>query len=293
MVMEILKHLSTKLIFALLLSLLLFSGCRKEATVKIPETEPKPVLVCFISPEDSLIRVKLTNSITLYTDNSKKYPYYITNAEVTLSHGSFSKNIPLIQDTLGYQLHTSLFPIKPGETYTLTVKIPDGRTLTATTTVPKEDFPMLNFSIEKKLLDSNEYAITYEYNYTMSWNDIPSSANYYRSVIYSLYTDSALSGDTTAQQINEAFDSDAGKDGSVFKIAGTGNVYYFQGSPGPISGSNYIAYLMLCNKEYFEYHKDLYTFSDINPFSESRINYSNIEGGIGCFSAYRLSKKRF
>ena len=60
----------------------IFYACEKEANVKIPETEPKPVLVCFISPEDSLISVSLTNSIPLYTGNANNYPYEIKNATI-------------------------------------------------------------------------------------------------------------------------------------------------------------------------------------------------------------------
>jgi hypothetical protein len=80
-----------KIFVMLVISTAIIISCRKEANVKIPETEPKPVLVCFISPEDSVIRVKLTNSIPLYTDNSKKYPYEISNAEITISNGNNSK----------------------------------------------------------------------------------------------------------------------------------------------------------------------------------------------------------
>lgn len=268
-------------------------SCRKEANVKIPETEPKPVLVCFISPEDSLIRVKLTNSIPLYTDNSKKYPYEINDAEITISNGINSHKIPLFRDTIGYQLSTRVFPINAGVTYTLEVKIPDGRYLTAKTTVPKDNFPSFNFEIEKTLFDSSEFGVEYDLLYELSWNDIPSATNFYRGVIYNLYSDSILGIDTLATPFNELFESDEGKDGGIILIKGQSKLFYIPGSSTPINSSNYIAYLMLCNKEYFDYHKDLYTNNDVNPFAESKLNFSNIEGGIGCFSAYRLAKKRF
>lgn len=295
MVMEILNkyfknNFSAVIFFMLGLSII---SCKKEAQVKIPETEPKPVLVCFISPEDSLIRVKLTNSVPLYTSNSKQYPYNITNAVITISDGSSSKIIPLFQDTVGYQLHTKYFPIKAGGTYQLEVKIPDGRSLLAKTTVPADNFPSFNFSLEKNLIDSSEFGVNYEFVYSLSWNDIPSVANYYRGIIYNLYSDSTLMGDTIAQVFNELYENDLGKDGASIKINGQGNYFYIPGSTTPINSSSYIAYLMLCNKEYFDYHKDLYTNNDVNPFAESKINFSNIEGGIGCFSAYRLARKRF
>jgi len=282
-----------KIFGMLVISTAIIISCRKEANVKIPETDPKPVLVCFISPEDSLIRVKLTNSIPLYTDNSKKYPYEINDAEITISNGINSHKIPLFRDTIGYQLSTRVFPINAGVTYSLEVKIPDGRYLTAKTTVPKDNFPSFNFDIEKTLFDSSEFGVEYDLLYELSWNDIPSATNFYRGVIYNLYSDSILGIDTLATPFNELFESDEGKDGGIILIKGQSKLFYIPGSSTPINSSNYIAYLMLCNKEYFDYHKDLYTNNDVNPFAESKLNFSNIEGGIGCFSAYRLAKKRF
>jgi hypothetical protein len=282
-----------KIFVMLFISTGIIISCRKEANVKIPETDPKPVLVCFISPEDSLIRVKLTNSIPLYTDNSKKYPYEINDAEITISNGINSHKIPLFRDTIGYQLSTRVFPINAGVTYSLEVKIPDGRYLTAKTTVPKDNFPSFNFDIEKTLFDSSEFGVEYDLLYELSWNDIPSATNFYRGVIYNLYSDSILGIDTLATPFNELFESDEGKDGGIILIKGQSKLFYIPGSSTPINSSNYIAYLMLCNKEYFDYHKDLYTNNDVNPFAESKLNFSNIEGGIGCFSAYRLAKKRF
>jgi hypothetical protein len=297
MVMEILNRSFLKRCRVVIILFITYSAfvtsCEKEANVKIPESEPKPVLVCFISPEDSLITVKLTNSIPLYTESSKKYPYEIKNATLTISNGISSKIIPWYKDSIGYQLSTSIFPIKGGETYTLEVTIPDGRNLKANTKVPSQDFPSFNFTIEKNLIDSNEFAVNYEFIYQLSWNDLPGAGNFYRGIIYNLYSDSILGADTISQIFNEVFESDEGKDGGSIKIAGQGNIFYFPGSSAPLSSSNYIAYLMLCNKEYYDYHLDLYINNDINPFSEPKINFSNIEGGIGCFSAYRLAKKRF
>ncbi len=296
MVMEILRKKTMirnqLLVIIFLLMIGIFYACEKEANVKIPETEPKPVLVCFISPEDSLIRVSLTNSIPLYTSNANNYPYEINNAIITISNGNLSKKIPWFKDSIGYQLSTSLFPIIAGETYSIEVEIPDGRKLNAKTKVPNESFPLFDFTIDKNLIDSNEFGVNYEFIYTLSWTDLPAVTNYYRAVIYNLTSDTNLGVDKSAQPLNEIFESDQGKDGETIKITGQGSIFYDPGST-PFSDSNYIAYLIMSNKEYFEYHKDLYYNNDGNPFSEAKINFSNIEGGIGCFSAYRMVKKRF
>lgn len=297
--MEILNKKSVLLkqiasvIFLTAIGLAMLPSCRKEASVKIPETVPKAVLVSFISPEDNFITVKLTNSIPLYSTHSNAYPFEIKNATITISNGSLSKTIPWYKDSVGYRLSTGLFPVNAGATYTIDVKIPDGRILKAKTTVPAQQFPQFNFSLEKNLIDSNEYSVSYEFIYELSWNDIPGSANFYRSVIYNLYSDSSMGTDTTAQIINEIFENDEGKDGAKIKLNGQSYFYYVPGTNPPLNNSNYVAYMILCNKAYYDYHKDLYINNDVNPFSEAKINFTNIEGGIGCFSAYRLAKIHF
>jgi hypothetical protein len=60
-------------------------------------------------------------------------------------------------------------------------------------------------------------------------------------------------------------------------------------SPDTIVG----AFLISGNEDYINYHKDLQRFQDLNPFSEPTINFSNIKGGIGCFGAYLIDRKRF
>lgn len=282
-----------KLFAALLISILILS-CEKEATVKLPDTKPKPVLVCFISPEDPYIRVRLTNSIPLYNSAAGNYPYEIKDAEVVISNGSTSTTIPWYKDSVGYLISTNQFVVKPGETYEINVKIPDGRMLSATTQVPAEAFPMLDFSLEKKMLDSSEFGVNYEITYTLKWKDIVGVKNYYRGLIYNLYHDSLTTADTTLQLLNELFETDEGRDGKDLQLIGNGFLSFTQGGTPPMFGSNdYIAYLMSANKAYYLYHKDLYNDQGDSPFSEAKINYSNIEGGIGCFGAYRLAKKRF
>ncbi len=66
-----------------------------------------------------------------------------------------------------------------------------------------------------------------------------------------------------------------------------------QSLPNPFERNVNLAYLILGNRDYYLYHKDLYESNDENPFSEAKINFSNIEGGIGCFGAYRMKRKRF
>ena len=277
-------------IFALLL---LSSACEKEATVKIPETAPKPVLTCFLSPEDSFITVRLTNSIPLYSGTSAEFPYEIKNAEIILSSEQGSIIVPWFRDSIGYRISATLFQILPGKEYQLKVNIPDGRKLSASTTVPEKIFPPVTLSIEKQLTDSNEYFVSYNFTNELSWTDMPGEGDYYRGTIASLFVDTFLTSDTMAQILQEIFEQDKGKDASNIKLVGTGSLSYTPGTASPFANNLNIAYLILSDQSYYDYHKDLWESNEANPFSEAKINYSNVIGGIGCFGSYRMVKKRF
>ena len=271
--------------------LFVFTQCTKEASVKLPESDPKPVLVCFISPDDSLIKVNLTNSIPLYTGNTKTYPKIINNATISISNGNSSAVIPWINDSLGYRLSTKQFAIVSGTTYQLDITIPDGRKLSATTKVPSTSFPSLNSKRNKIQLDSNEFNVSYQVDYEFNWQDNPGEGNYYRIVYYTLIYDSNLYRDTVAEAMVDQFENDQGKDGSKMMFKASSFEIYQTGNPMPLSVSQPI-YFIICNKDYFDYHRDLSINNDDNPFSEAKINYTNIVGGIGCFGAYGLVKKR-
>lgn len=259
----------------------------------LPKTEPKPVLVCFLSPEDSFITVRITNSIPLYRGTGNQYPLEINNAEVRLSDGSSTVIIPWFKDSIGYRISSSAFPILPGKTYLIEVNIPDGRKLSAQTKVPISNFPEVDVTLNSQMTDSNEFGVVYDFSYELSWLDLPGEGEFYRTVLASLGVDSFISNDSIAQVMLELFESDLGKDNTRFKVFGNATLFYEAGTPNPISGRSNLAYLILSNQEYYRYHKDLYESNDQNPFSEAKINFSNIDGGIGCFAAYRLKKMRF
>jgi hypothetical protein len=298
MVMEILNKINYKgnagVYFALCFFLgLILLSCEKEANVDIPKTEPKPVLVCFLSPEDSFITVRLTNSIPLYTGVSNQYPLEIKNAELRLSDGSSSIIIPWYKDSVGYRVSTSLFPIISGKTYTLEVSIPDGRRLKATTTVPNKNFPEVVISVAREMTDSSEFGVFYDLTYELSWLDPSGEDDFYRTLLTNLVVDTFVSADTSSQLMLELIESDKDKDNSTFKVFGNSKLFYEPGTNNPLGDNVNLAYLILSNEEYYLYHKDLYESNDRNPFSEAKINFSNIEGGIGCFAAYRMKRKRF
>jgi hypothetical protein len=121
MVMEILTRYQSSVllmlqkILAAIVICLYFTACTKDATVKLPDTAPKPVLVCFVSPEDPFIRVKLTNSVPLYSSSTKNYPFEIKDAEVIISNGITSAQVTWYKDSVGYLLSTRYSQSSPAQ----------------------------------------------------------------------------------------------------------------------------------------------------------------------------------
>ncbi|MBC7892077.1 MAG: DUF4249 family protein, partial [Sphingobacteriaceae bacterium] len=96
----------------------------------------KLVVTSFISPQDSLLSVKVTRSQTLGTDPiSTAAP--VTNARVVLSNGSASVTLVYSAQRQFYGVEAKKFPIGSGKTYTLNVQTPDGQRVSARCTVPK------------------------------------------------------------------------------------------------------------------------------------------------------------
>ena len=280
--------------FLTLVSTLTFISCERDANVKLPDTAPKPVLVCFISPQDSIIKVMLTNSRQIYTTQKGNYPYIIKNADVKISINGTSATIPFINDSLGYQLSTKFFSIKEGEKYFLEVNIPDGRKLSSNTQVPAKKPSEIKYKSIRTLYDSSEFFIDLSYDKEISWNDIPGEKNTYRALVYILRI-TKNSNDTTALQYAEFYKTDEIGDGSILTIS---SQIYAGYSTDTLSGDfptfvGTIAFLIVGNDDYIKYHKDLTrNVVESNPFSEPTINFSNIKGGIGCFGAYLMDRKR-
>jgi hypothetical protein len=290
--MEILSTKSNLLKAAFgLFMLMVLSACEREAMVKLPEVDPRPVLTCFISPDDEYILVKLNYSFPLYRNNrNDKSGKAISDAVVRISGENASTIIPFVNDSIGYRLASSQFPVLPGKKYKLTVELSDGQLLSAETTVPELTFPSLEYNIVPEMVDSGDFGVSYEIAYELRFQDYVGVENFYRILVYNLFSDLGTVNDTLAQLFNSTLITDAGKDGEMQSIKGVS--YYFDMSNTPIINNyNMMIYAIHANRDYYLYHRDLETNFD-SPFSEPRINYSNVNGAIGCFGAFRMTRLR-
>jgi Domain of unknown function (DUF4249) len=181
---------------------------------RFPELKSKLVLTSFISPYDTVINVKLSQSIPLFGEYPKPKTekvvgfngdsitvlnynddYVIPNADVVISDGKKSITIPYNQLTRYYSISADQFKIEAGKTYTLSAKTKD-EFVEATTTVPLEYIQIDNLNIDSTFEKSNQWEANANgqiqpsekmvkvLNLEFNWKDIPQTKNYYKIEAY-------------------------------------------------------------------------------------------------------------
>lgn len=264
----------------LIFGTLIFAGCEKTAdNIKLPETDPKLVVGCFISPQDEFITVTLTRSNPIFGpghNNTNTSP--VEDASAIISDGTNTVSIPFDNFNMQYELPTTAFGIVAGQTYSLTISTPQGESVSAVCTVPASNINALT-------VDFTDTA-SFEKKVTVKWNDLSGETNYYRVTGQIVTTSLSSPGDTTFNSMwnsTAALHNDHEKDGNEMytKLQG----YGYGGSDYRLVAYDF--YLLTVDVEYYNYQNSLdnYTYGD--PFSEPSPLYTNIKGGLGIFAAYQ------
>ncbi|TAF35467.1 MAG: DUF4249 domain-containing protein [Cytophagales bacterium] len=274
-------------VFSLLLSLL---GCESTVTnVEIPEVESKLVITSFISPEEDSITAELYESRPIFDPNStanERQP--ISNATVTLSNGIESVNLVYDRTLERYQISAAEFKIEGGRTYSITASTPDGRKVKATCSVPSGLVAVPSLKMDSSFNSRDQFM---RYRLKFSWLDLPEKGNLYRvaAARYGLDEDSG--------GLIRYVQSIAIEDGLPYLDDETNNGNPFSRivvedrtrGERPVT----IEFLILhTDSHYYRYHFGLFNYTSGNPFAEPTLVYTNVENGLGCFGAYRLTKAR-
>lgn len=255
------------------------TSCRKQdSTVKLPKVDPKLVVVSFISPQDTLIRVWVKTSQPLYNNAASKTYETITDAEVIISGNGISAKLAYDAALKEYTCDPSLLNVSEGVDYVINVSTPDGKKATASTQIP-----------------SANSSLTYTYtnasaNIYAQWTDLSQgTADYYRLMIeqtsyfiFSGYNSGATFEDTiTTRGIQyQGFFLDTDFSGSTLNRNVPFQIY-------EDSEDKIYLHLLHVSKEYYDYSEKLVT-SEVygNPFQEPSIMYTNVTGGFGVFAGY-------
>lgn len=274
----------------------------------LPETDSKLVVACFISPQDTVLAAKVTET-KLLIGTTGDIREDITNATVNLSDGS--KNIRLIYNPkLGYyRALPSELPILVGKTYTITVNTPDGRQVNATTTVPNP------IAIKEVKIDStkvNDFqqgnsVTNTEYDVKVIWQDKAGETNYYRAIteyVFLYRIVDSINKKVINAPVSAIIDlrtiDDKDTDGQLLSL---NRAYLPTNIGGNIQGQDanlktrldvIKVGLFQTDIHYYNYHTSLRRQRENNnPFAEPVLLYTNIKGGFGCFGAYNATWQEF
>ena len=310
-----------------ILSVLELTACgslRNEVSPSLLTREGEKLVVNgYISPQDTLLSVKVSRSKPVLGEQTDALPYNVADATVTLSDGNKLVVLRYLSDKQFYTAKATLLPIRTGQTYTLTVSTPDGKKVTAQATVPKP------VAIRQGHLDSiitttgNRLQKSYQIGF--DWQDPTGEANYYE---YSGYFDWSpgytypIDGQTVTssgtglrllifprEDRTGKLITDDRQDGAVLSSlsADIGLVEVAANSPNAqaslkrltmgnvLPGARVLLRLLSTETLYFRYKDAVIRQRQNrdNPFAEPVLIPTNVQDGLGCFSAYNRSEKVF
>jgi hypothetical protein len=276
-------------VWVVILLALLLVGCLKttdqiDSGLLTPDRESKPYVICFISPQDTVLaaRVALSNpKVSATADPS----LLVKTATVTLSNGQNVISLPYDNSLAYYRVKPSnKFSIKAGQTYTLTVQLGEGLRVTAQATVPQHvqrDSLITTTATNQSIL----------YRTTIFWN-APGGVNYYRGygeVSQLVFDPQGTLLETRVSQPSFFVDRENSAGPSVRSLTGTHTLVVPVNARVQTTRSR--IGLFTTDLNYYRYHETLR--DQINTpstlFSESTILFSNIDGGFGVFAAYNAS----
>ncbi|HAK75620.1 MAG TPA: hypothetical protein DCR35_10405 [Runella sp.] len=303
------KHIH---IFGLILFALGFYSCETLVNDvdpdRLPRTDRKLVVHGYLSPQDTLIAIKVYYSTQVVGNDpyltGNGLPIPLANASVTLSTQGKSAKLSFNSELNAYTIKPSEFPILEGQTYTLKVER-DDQVAESSCTVPRA------VAIQQVLQDSVERstsnpAITppKDYLYTLVWKDFVGQKNYYRVAGYVYLTqrtqtsqgkfiDNPNFSNLSFRDNNRSreFIDDQDADGAQI-TSGSGRFFNYYSSintNSPFTLHFVEVSLIHCEKTYYDYHQAIQNFDRDNPFAEPSLIPSNIKNGLGCFAAYNRS----
>lgn len=298
---------------------------------KLPKGDPQITLFCYISPQDTLIRAKVSRSSPAFGEYSSNGQSYflengdtirtnqpLTTASVTISDGKTTATLRYQNTSQVFDIPTSQFPIKAGQTYTLTVS--EGRQKAqATCTIPKSQVPVKSYTLDSAL--ANRFGSTQMVlNTNFTWEDPAGEANYYRVHVYELIDAPNFRFDPAEKKYYEyrqtvvsnyridrnnfrsIFQNDKNLDGTTFSspqfessnsLANYGGRIVVDGKPllpsRPAQRLGIFLQIMNVDVPYYEFHRSLEDYNGDNPFTEPSLIYTNVKGGLGVFAGYNKS----
>lgn len=267
--------MNRSLYLLLLLSYFLTACEDLGADINVEPGESKIVLVGFIAPSDTMIRINVSQTQPLLGD---LLDATIRNAKVTISDGLTIDTLVFSVEELNY---ISYKRIQGGTHYTIRAELPDGRWAEAECTTPDDVSMDFRYTIDS-VIDGN----TIEYTVKMNWTDgSMSPVTYYRTdaEMYYLIVD-------TINQHYEYISTELKPNVPEISL-GTG----FNTEMEVIYKSNFETrfvekflelHLLMIDKDYHEFEKSKKNNYSGFPNYEYTKLYSNVKNGYGIVASY-------
>jgi hypothetical protein len=277
-----------RMFFPLILIAFVLAACEKEANIKLPDTQPKLSVSCFISDSTDIIKATVYWSKPVF-NNTDTLPEYPSNLTVTISGNGQTDTLLYNTEWSTYELSTDDFPLNAGVEYSLRVQAPNGETARAKTIIPTQKAIIADKSVSFTSSVDQYNNIIETYRYRITLNDISANEEFYRIMYYNDYFIPDVPDEfNVASNMGELFVSDNNLvDGKIY----TDNEVKFYGTSANISAR--YAYVIHGSEEYYRFHKSLSNYGYDNPFAEPTIVFSNVENGLGVFAGFNQVRVDF
>jgi hypothetical protein len=248
-------------------------SCEKDADVKLPKVEEKLVVVCAISPQDTLIKVDVSLSQPIYNVSPTNSQHVsVKNATVIISSDAGSWTLPYDAAYERYVIDSKQLNVKAGLIYNLSVSTPDGKFVKAFTSIPYQN-TTLSCTTEPDPKSVNNVIVH------ARWQDPVASTDYYK---FELQNNNFTNYWTHKSDLL----TDEDNPGGILK-----RDLSFQYNAS--STDSIIAVVYTLSSELYNYYDHLNKVNGANgPFSEPSPMYTNLEGGFGVFGGFNRYKIR-
>ncbi|GAB3748172.1 DUF4249 domain-containing protein [Spirosoma pomorum] len=290
--------------------LCLLMGCGSLRTEVNPEflnrETGKLVITGFLSPQDTVLAVKVSRSRTVLGDSvDTGTTMNIPNAVVTIQEGDRMVALNNKNNTADYYgIEARYLPIIAGRTYKLIIQTPGGERAESSCTIPSPvrlDGIVFDSAIVNQFFNQQKRYFVRSY-----WTDQPRQANYYQVTGLFQFINADSAGRREYRNIrfdssNGSLMTDESQDGSqlfserayVSRIDVSSPAAQ-RSFPSRFRDAMVTINLLNIEKTYYQYQMSagLQAQSSGNPFAEPVLIPSNIQGGLGCFAGYNRSTMR-
>ena len=264
------------ILYILLSFTVFFTACDEyDSDITIKDGESKLVLNAYLSPNGTVIRVHLTQTVPTLGPNKDAMVY---NGLIYITDGN---NTDTFRFDFNENAYLSQMDLLPNTTYTIKASTPDGRWAEATcTTLPDEPLDF-TYQIDSIVNGSN---ITYKVN--INWKDSTSLTKaYYKTDAELMY----LVIDTINQTFNFLQDELSPNKVETMEGAGFNQNMTIQYT-SKVAPRNLVKFLelhlLMVDEEYYKF--DMNKKSNISgiPAYEYSSLYTNVKNGYGIVASY-------